>query len=137
MPPGPVGAVALAKWQDVQQELRHLTLQRGLRFIAAAVLAPFGVSSIGRDQGSAGPALSSWAFGLALLLLALAELASMVESALHARERAEMERRHTALKPKGKPGRLARLVTLVSGPGFSATLYALLGAAFILASVVS
>ncbi|MFA5943257.1 MAG: hypothetical protein WC876_02195 [Candidatus Thermoplasmatota archaeon] len=133
---GPVGAVDLAKWQEVQQDIRHLTLQRGLRFVAAAVLAPFGVSAVAEGGDVSGPGLPTIAFGLALLLLAFGELTSIAVSGLLARERQAMEKAHTALAPKGKPGRRARWLTIVSGPGLSTALYALLGAAFISASIL-
>jgi hypothetical protein len=136
MPPGPVGAVDLAKWQEVQEDLRNLTLQRSLRFVAAAVLAPFGVSEVGRRADGAGPGLPTIAFGLALLLLAVGEMTSIAVSGLLSKQRQAMEKDHPALAPKGKPGRLARMLTIVSGPGLSTALYALLGAAFIAASVL-
>jgi hypothetical protein len=133
---GPVGAVDLAKWQEVQEDIRNLTLQRSLRFVAAAVLAPFGVSEVGRRADGSGPGLPTLAFGMALLLLAVGELTSIAVSGLLAKQRHAMEKDHPALAPKGKPGRLARLLTVVSGPGLSTALYALLGAAFIAASVL-
>ena len=126
-----VDALALAKWIDVQQEIRSLSLQRGLRFIAVAVLAPFGVSGIRRADDDGGPAVSSVVFGVALLFLALAELTSMVQSGLQMAERARLEKEHRALAPRHPPGRLARALTRISGPGFSTALYAVLGAAFI------
>lgn len=126
-----VGALALAHWQDVNAEIRSLSLQRGLRFIAAAVLAPFGVAGIGREGDGSGPGLSSIAFGVALLFLAVAELASMAQSALWLKRRQELEDGHPGLSSEGKPGRLARALAFASGPGFSTALYALLGAAFI------
>ena len=130
MASGPVSALDLAKWTDVQHEIRSLALQRGLRFIAVAVLAPFGVSGLAREQDGGG-ALSSVVFGVALLFLAVAELASMAQAALRVRERSDLEKAHPALAPKGKPSRLARAFAVVSGPGFSTALYALLGAAFV------
>jgi hypothetical protein len=133
---GPVGVVDLAKWQEVQEDIRNLTLQRSLRFVAAAVLAPFGVSEVGRRADGSGPGLPTLAFGMALLLLAVGELTSIAVSGLLAKQRQAMEKDHPALAPKGKPGRLARLLTVVSGPGLSTALYALLGAAFIAASIV-
>lgn len=128
---GPVSAVDLARWTDVQQEIRSLALQRGLRFVAVAVLAPFGVSGVAREEDGSGPAMSALVFGIALLFLAIAELASMAQSALRVRERSDLEKAHPSLAPRGKPSRLARAFAFVSGPGFSTALYALLGAAFI------
>jgi hypothetical protein len=136
MPAGPVSAVDLAKWQEVQEDLRNLTLQRSLRFVAAAVLAPFGVSGVGRDADGTGPGLPTIAFGLALLLLAMGELTSIAVSGLLSKQRQAMEKDHPTLAPRGKPGRLARLLTVVSGPGLSTALYFLLGFAFIVASVL-
>ena len=133
---GPVGALDLARWQDLQQEIRHLTLQRGMRFVAAAVLAPFGLSGVGNDADRSGPAVSALAFGIALLVLAVAELATMIEAGIHVKERQVMEKTHPALAPKGKRGRFARLLTVASGPGFSTILYALLGGVFLVASVL-
>jgi hypothetical protein len=129
--PGPVGGTDLALWQDVNAEIRSLAQQRGLRFVAVAVLAPFGVSGIGREEDGSGPGVGSVVFGVTLLFLAIAELASMAQSALWMRRRADLEERHPALRQDSKPGRLARLLAFVSGPGFSTALYALLGAAFI------
>lgn len=131
-----IDAVDLAKWQEVQEDLRQLTLQRSMRFVAAAVLAPFGVSGVGRDGDASGPGLPTLAFGIALLLLALGELMSIGVSALLAKQRQAMERGHPVLAPKGKPGRLARALTIVSGPGLSTALYALLGSAFVVARVL-
>ncbi|MHB1262758.1 MAG: hypothetical protein ACYC2H_13705 [Thermoplasmatota archaeon] len=127
--PGPVGTVALAKWQDVQAELRNLALQRGLRFIAVAVLVPFGVSGVERER--VGPNLSAVVFGVALLFLALAELASMLQTGLRMAQRRDLEKADPALATKGKPGRTARYLAFLSGPGSSTALYALLGAAFV------
>lgn len=124
-----VSALTLARWQELQQELRQLSLQRGLRFVAVAVLAPFGVTAT--DKDAPGRELSMWAFGLALLLLALAELASLAESGVHARQRMELEKSHPELAPKGDAGRWARTLAFVSGPGFSTALYALMGGAFL------
>lgn len=124
-----MSALALARWQDLQQEIRQLALQRGLRFVAVAILAPFGVGAM--DEDTPGQRLSFLAFGLTLLLLAVAEMASLAESGLHVRARQDLERQHPELAPKGKPGRFARLLAFVSGPGFSTALYALMGAAFL------
>lgn len=124
-----MAAVDLAKWHDVQHELRNLDLLRGLRFIAVAVLAPFGVSGFERER--AGPDLSTLVFGVTLLFLAISEVASMAQAGLSMAQRAEFEKAHPALATKGKPGRLARGLTFIAGPGFSTALYALLGAAFI------
>lgn len=126
-----VSAVDLARWVEVNQEIRGLALQRGLRFVAVAVLAPFGVSGIARKEDGSGPGLSALVFGIALLFLAIAELASMAQSALRVAERLDLEKAHPRLAPKGKPGRFARTFAFFSGPGFSTALYALLGAAFI------
>lgn len=131
-----VDVVALAKWQEVQEDIRQLALQRGLRFVAAAVLAPFGVAGVGREADASGPGLSTVAFGVALLLLAVGELASIGVSTLLSKQRRAMEEEWPALAPRGKPGRLARLLTIVSGPGLSTALYALLGAAFIAGGVL-
>ena len=128
--PGPVAALALAHWQDVQAELRTLSLQRGLRFIAVAVLVPFGVTAVGEE--TPGPNLSSFVFGITLLFLAIGELASMAQSGLRLRQRADLEKAHPGLAVKGKPARWAHALGFVSGPGFSAALYALMGAAFII-----
>lgn len=128
--PGPVSAVDLARWTDLQHEIRGLAMQRGLRFIAVAILAPFGVSGISREE-RVGPSLSTVVFGVTLILLAVAELVSMVQSGLRAAERRDLEKQHPALAPRGKPSRLARMFAFVSGPGFSTALYALLGAAFV------
>ena len=131
MSPGPISATDLALWQDANAEIRSLAQQRALRFVAVAVLAPFGVSGIGREGDGSGPGLSSVVFGITLLLLAVAELAAMGQSGLWIRRRSELEKTHPALAPRGKHGRLARGLAFVSGPGFSTALYALLGAAFI------
>lgn len=136
MASGPVSTVDLAMWQDVQDDLRHLTLQRSLRFVAAAILAPFGVSGVKREAEGLTLGVPALAFGIALLLLAIAEMASLVQSGLLAKVRESMEKDHPALKPRGKKGRFARGLTLASGPGFSTALYALLGAAFVVASVL-
>lgn len=133
--PGPVSAVDLARWQDAQEEIRHLTLQRGVRFIAAAVLAPFGISGVGHS-GDKGGNVSPIAFGVALLLLALAELASLVETNLLSQNRKAMERAHPVLAPKGQRGRAARMLELASGPGFATLLYFVLGVGFIVASLL-
>jgi len=133
----PISAVDLAKWQEVQEDMRQLTLQRSMRFVAAAVLAPFGVSGVGRDADASAPGLPALAFGIALLLLAAGELMSIGVSALLAKQRQAMESEHRVLAPKGKPGRLARALTILSGPGLSTALYALLGSAFIAARVLS
>ncbi|MEK6975785.1 MAG: hypothetical protein AABY18_05535 [Candidatus Thermoplasmatota archaeon] len=125
-----VSSVALARWEDVQAELRNLTLQRGLRFIAVAVLVPFGVSGVEKER--AGPNLSAVVFGVTLLFLAVAEVASMVQSGLRMAQRRDLEKADPILATKGRPGRLARALGFLSGPGASAALYALLGAAFIL-----
>ena len=130
-----VDPVTLAKWQEVQEDIRHLALQRSMRFVAAAVLAPFGVADLNRESDAAGPGVSSLAFGVALLFLAVGELTSIGVSGLLARQRKAMEEEWPALAPTGKPGRVARLLTIVSGPGLSTSLYALLGAAFLTARV--
>lgn len=124
-----LSAVALARWQDLQQEIRQLALQRGLRFIAVAILAPFGVNAM--DKDTPGREVSFVAFGLTLLLLAIAELASLAESGMHIRRRKDLEEAHPELAPSGKPGRLARTLAFASGPGFSTALYALMGGAFL------
>ena len=124
-----VSPLTLARWQDLQHAMRQLALQRGLRFVAVAVLAPFGITAV--DEEAPGKELSFLAFGLTLLLLALAELASLAESGLHARNRNDIEKAHPELSPKDKPGRLARTLAFVSGPGFSTALYALMGGAFL------
>lgn len=132
----PITAVDVAKWQEVQEDIRQLALQRSLRFVAAAVLAPFGVSGVGSEAESTGPGLTTLSFGIALLMLAAGELMSIGVSTLLVRQRRAMEHDHPGLAPKGKPGRLARALTIVSGPGLSTALYALLGSAFIAARVV-
>lgn len=129
-----VPQLALARWQDLQHEIRQLALQRGLRFVAVAILAPFGINAM--DRRTAGVRLSYWAFGLTLLLLAFAELASLAQSGLHVREREALEKEHPELAPKGKRGRWARLLDFVSGPGFSTALYALMGGAFLVGGAV-
>jgi len=129
-----VDALTLAKWQDLQSEIRHLTMQRGLRFVAAAILAPFGAANVGKSAAEGG--VSSWAFGSALFLLALAEMAALVQTGLHERERARMEKAHPALAPHGKPNKGARLLGLFSGPGFSTALYALLAGGIIVAATL-
>src|ERR1051326_2784304 len=121
-----VDAVALARWQDLQAEIRHLGLQRALRFVAAAVLAPFGAANLGGGDGHASR-VSGLAFGVALFLLAVAELAAIAQASLHGKERKEMEKRYPALAPKDEPSRLARWLAFVPGPAFSPALYALLG----------
>lgn len=128
--PGPVGALALAHWQDVQSELRTLSLQRGLRFIAVAILVPFGITAVGKE--SPGPDLSSLVFGITLIFLAMSEFAAMAQSGLRLRQQADLEKAHPGLKVNGKPARWAHALGFVSGPGFSAALYALLGAAFLI-----
>jgi hypothetical protein len=129
-----VSAVTLARWQELQASMRELSLQRGLRFIAVAVLAPFGVTAT--DKEAPGRELSLWAFGLTLLFLALAELASLAESGMHAKQRDELEKAHPELAPKGDAGRLSRLLALASGPGFSTALYALMGGAFLAGGIL-
>ncbi len=124
----PVSALHLARWQDVQAELRNLALQRGLRFIAVAVLVPFGVSVVSKER--AGPDLSALVFGVALIFLAIAELASMVQAGLRMAQRRDLEKADPALATSGTPGRLALALAFASGPGSSAALYAILGAAF-------
>jgi hypothetical protein len=124
-----VSALALAHWEDVQSELRTLSMQRGLRFIAVAVLVPFGLTAVGEEQP--GPDLSSVVFGVTLLFLAIGELASMAQTGLRLRQRNDLEKAHPELAVKGKPARWAHALGFVSGPGFSAALYALLGAAFL------
>ena len=124
-----VSALVLARWQELQQEIRQLALQRGLRFVAVAILAPFGVTAM--DKDTPGKEISFLAFGLTLLLLAVAELASLAESGMHVRQRRDLEKAHPELAPQGKPGRFARTLAFVSGPGFSTALYALMGGAFL------
>ena len=79
----------------------------------------------------------SLVFGVTLLFLAIGELASMVQSGLLLRQRKDLEKRHPELELKGKPARLAHALSFVSGPGFSAALYALLGAAFLFGASLS
>lgn len=129
-----VSPLTLARWQDLQASMRELSMQRGLRFIAVAVLAPFGV--IATDNDASDGELSLWAFGLTLLFLALAELASLAESAMHARQRESLEKAHPELAPRGAAGRLSRLLAIASGPGFSTALYALLGGAFLAGGIL-
>lgn len=131
---GSVTTLDLAKWQDVQGELRNLALQRGLRFIAVAVLVPFGVS--GGERETTGPDLSAVVFGVTLIFLAVAELASMAQTGLRMAQRRELEKADPVLATKGKPGRTARSLAFLSGPGSSAALYALLGAAFIVGAAL-
>ena len=127
---GTVSPLVLAHWEDVQAELRNLALQRGLRFIAVAVLVPFGITAVGKE--APGPDLSSVVFGITLLFLAIGELAALGQSGLYVRQRKELEKAHPALVVPGKPAKLARGLEFVSGPGFSSALYALLGPAFLL-----
>lgn len=126
--------VALARWQDVQAEIRHVATQRGLRFVAAAFLAPFGAANVGKDAASGG--VSSWAFAVALLLLAVTEVAAIVQTSLHQRERTRLEKENPVLAPHDKPSRQARLLGFVSGPAFSTSLYALLAGAIIAAATI-
>lgn len=129
-----VESVVLMRWQDLQSEIRHLALQRGLRFVAAAILAPFGAANVGRGGDGSTPHVSGLAFGMALFLLAVAEMAAIAESGLHVHERKQLEKRHPALAPDTKPNRVARALAFLSGPAFSTALYALLGAAVVIAS---
>lgn len=124
-----VSGLTMARWEQVQAEIRQLALLRGLRFVAVAILAPFGVSAVGRE--SPGRDLSFFVFGLTLLLLALAELSSMLQSGLQVRLRQDLEKSHPELRPQGTPGRWSRALSFTSGPGFSTALYALMGGAFL------
>lgn len=129
-----VSALTLARWQELQASMRELSLQRGLRFIAVAVLAPFGVTAT--DKDAPGREISLWAFGRTLLFLALAELASLAESGMHAKMRDQLEKAHPELSPQGHAGRASRLLALASGPGFSTALYALMGGAFLAGGIL-
>lgn len=122
----------LAKWTALQEDMRALSVQRALRFVAASILAPFGTADIGRT----GTGISAWAFAIALLLLAVAEMAAMAQAGLLAKQRSDFEKEHPTLAPRSKPGRQARLLGLVSGPAFSTALYALLGAGVIVGHIM-
>ena len=124
--------VILARWTDLQQEIRHLALQRALRFVAASILAPFGAANVGSAAGR----ISTWAFAGALLLLALAEVSAIAESGLRQKERQRLEHEYPELAPHTKPGRWARLLGFVSGPPFSTALYCLLGGAIVVANAI-
>lgn len=124
-----IDPTALVRWKDLQAEIRHVALQRGLRFVAACILAPFGATHVGEDAEAGG--VSAWAFAAALLLLAIAELAAIVQTGLHTKERSKLEKDNPALAPHGKPSRQARLLGFISGPAFSTALYALLAGAII------
>lgn len=125
-------ARVLAQWSQLHADMRALANQRALRFVAAAILAPFGAA----DMGRTGRGLSAWAFAAALLLLAVAEMAAIAQAALLQKQRTEFEETHPALAPHSKPGRRARILGWVSGPAFSTALYALLGAGVVAAHVV-
>ncbi|MHB8633445.1 MAG: hypothetical protein ACYDBQ_05675 [Thermoplasmatota archaeon] len=125
---------AVIRWQDLQAEIRHVAMQRGLRFVAASILAPFGAANVGKGSNSG--VISAWAFAVALLLLAMAEVAAIVQTGLHQRERTRLEKENPALAPRGKPGRGARFLGILSGPAFSTALYALLAGAIIAAATI-
>ncbi|MEA3136737.1 MAG: hypothetical protein QOJ26_860 [Thermoplasmata archaeon] len=127
----PVTPVVLAQWKDLQDGIRHLGIQRGLRFVAACILAPFGASDLQDKGDGSGAHVTGFAFGIALFLLAIAELAAIGESSLLAKMRMKMEKHHPALAPHDEPSRWARVLSIVSGPGFSTALYAILGAAVV------
>lgn len=119
----------LAQWGELQADMRTLALQRALRFVAASILAPFGAADVSRT----GTGVSAWAFAVALLLLAVAELASIAQAGLLQKQRTELERQHPGLAPVSKPGRRARVLGFIAGPAFSTALYALLGAGVVVA----
>ncbi len=129
-----VDPAALVRWQDLQAEIRHVALQRGLRFVAACILAPFGATNVGKDPEAGG--ISAWAFAAALLLLAVAEMAAILQAGLHQKERTRLEKDNPTLAPHGKPSRQARLLGFVSGPAFSTALYALLAGGIIAAAAI-
>jgi hypothetical protein len=107
-------------------------MQRGLRFIAASILAPFGAAKVNGSEP--GPHLPALAFGVALLLLAIAEMAAIAESSIHVKARKKMEKESPSLAAPEDETKLARALAHVSGPAYSTALYALLGAAVLLAN---
>jgi hypothetical protein len=129
---GYVSPLVIARWEDLQAEIRNLSVQRGLRFVAASVLAPFGAANVGNAQP--GPHVPALAFGVALFLLAVAEMAAIAESRLHVKARKQLEKEYPALAPEGDSTKMSRLLSHVSGPAYSTALYALLGAAVIVAN---
>lgn len=129
-----VDTAAVVRWQDLQAEIRHVGIQRGLRFVAACILAPFGAANVGNGRDAGG--VAAWTFAVALLLLAVAEVAAIVQTGFHQRERKRLEKDNPALAPHGKPGRKARILGIFSGPAISTSLYALLAGAIIAAATL-